>query len=148
MAKLSQHVGLDFWHQKSRYGGTIETAIKFLMKVDPKGEDVSESGAAVATAYGVYGGREYQNYLAMKVTSYQSQAYWLYDQPEALQPKSARTHSFDVPAQEDTLDDRPLGGSELGDCPFVFKDMESCEIENGIYVTCEDIRKYLFEWSP
>jgi hypothetical protein len=71
---------------KSKYGATIQTALDYTMRLNPKAEDVLEimpHVAAVAAAYGDPKGL-YADFMTKTMIDYQSKSFWLYDQTGAL----------------------------------------------------------------
>ncbi|KAI0048344.1 chondroitin AC/alginate lyase [Auriscalpium vulgare] len=169
-AKLGDELGLDFWTAKSKYGATIQTAVNFLISVDPKGEDPLDAVphvAAVAAAYGDPTGR-YKAYLTRVQSNYRSRPYWFYDQSAALptSPAGKRLRTTSVTAQQqfnltgfsdsDTDGDvdapftDPTGRNASGqtdaptvplkfECPAVFDDGPVVEVDDGIFVTCNEL---------
>ena len=124
---------MDFWSAKSKYGATIQTALDYVMSVNPKNEDRTEClphVAAVAAAYGDPSGK-YAAYLREHGGDYRSEAYWFYDQPEAIQRTKTRERARD--AQEMDFD---------FECPAVFEVGAPVELDDGIFVTCQDLEPF------
>jgi hypothetical protein len=85
-AKIGDQLGLNLWAIKSKYGATIQTALDYTMRLNPKTEDVFEilpHVAAVAAAYGDPKG-QYADFMKKTMSDYQSKSFWLYDQTGAL----------------------------------------------------------------
>ncbi len=137
-AKLGDQLGLNFWTAKSKYGATIQTALDYAMAQDPKSEDVSDifpHVAAVAAAYGDPKGK-YQNFLRSKFSGYQSAPFYFYDQTEALpnSPAAAGKQKRD----DDLPDADPIAFA----CPAGFDEDSRVEIEDGLYVTCDELKPF------
>lgn len=118
------------------------------MKTDPKGEDVSTvfpHVAAVRAAYGDPTGK-YEAFLKKKMPDYKSAPYWFYDQTPALSSSpAARTSGKSSPvwAREDVAAGAPTATVPFT-CPSVFDDEDEVEVDDGIFVTCDQLRP-LFE---
>ncbi|KAJ3517366.1 hypothetical protein NLJ89_g537 [Agrocybe chaxingu] len=150
-AKLGDELGIDLWSSKSKYGATIQKALDFLLALDPKNEDISEvfpHVAAVAAAYGDPKGT-YATYLKKKVPSYQSKSYWFYDQASALphSPASKNRARSVMWRREDAVAvaAAPVTAGDVKvpfECPAAFQDVTKVEIDDGIYVTCDDLRPF------
>ncbi|KAI0068276.1 chondroitin AC/alginate lyase [Artomyces pyxidatus] len=170
-AKLGDELGVDFWTAKSKYGASIQTAVNYLMTVDPRGEDPLDAVphvAAVAAAYGDPSGK-YMAYLQRVQSTYRSRPYWFYDQPAALpsSPAGRRLHVaaeeasgtafdgvLDFPAtavnNSTTTGEPDSAGVSADDegrsipipfeCPAVFEGEEAVEIDDDLFVTCEELR--------
>jgi len=163
-AKLGDSLGVDFWTAKSKYGATIQTALDYAISHDAKNEGYSNlipHVAAVAAAYGDPKGK-YQKFLNKYMGDYQTKPFWFYNQAQALTkaPTNKKKSSL-VKAQEDRSNDNGDSpdtdddgdGSGAGPatpvgphpkipftCPEVFKETTKVEIDNGIFVTCEDLQ--------
>jgi len=135
-AKLGDELEIDFWSAKSRYGTTIEDAVKYVMKLKPKGEDESESFphvAAVAAAYGDPDGI-YDSFLKVKDPNYQGSPFYFYDQPEAYTKVQTTRKRVD-----DDYDDIPFicaPDSKLPD------GAEAYQLDNDIYAMCRDLARF------
>ncbi|KAF9480081.1 chondroitin AC/alginate lyase [Pholiota conissans] len=148
-AKLGDQLGLNLWAAKSKYGATIQTALDFAMALDPRDEDVSQifpHVAAVAAAYGDPAGK-YAAFLKKREPTYQSKSYWFYDQSSALPNAPAKNTRRVIWQREDFSQ---INGSDPianvpFECPAVFRDEASVEIDNGVYVTCEELEPYFTE---
>lgn len=164
-AKLGDALGVDFWTAKSKYGATIQTALDYAITVDPKGEDVGNllpHVAAVAAAYGDPVGK-YKGFLSKHLSTYESKPFWFYNQPGALtkSPTAKTKRSIYLGGGEDdddgsepddggTITKPGEGASDGGPvngapkipftCPDAFEDTTKVEIDNGIFVTCEQLR--------
>ncbi|OBZ78723.1 hypothetical protein A0H81_00669 [Grifola frondosa] len=158
-AKLGDQLGFNFWSAKSKYGATIQTAVDYAMAQDPKGEDVSDifpHVAAVAAAYGDPKGK-YKTFLQQKCIGYQSQPFYFYDQTVAL-PNSPAAHSGH--SRRDDIVDSLLRVDTFGaenmlstmtsaanltipfECPAVFDDAPQVEIEDDLFVTCDELKPF------
>ncbi len=152
---MGDELGMDFWTTKSKYGATIQTALDFLMRQDPKGEDISQifpHVAAIGAAYGDTSGK-YAAFLKNHDPNYQSKTYWFYDQPEAFlnAPRSRSKRSViwtrdDAPAPPlPSKSTAPVPDSIPFECPAVFDDVVEVEIDDGIYVTCDQLRPFYLD---
>ncbi|TFK30586.1 hypothetical protein FA15DRAFT_699030 [Coprinopsis marcescibilis] len=145
-AKLGDFLGVNFWNTRSKYGATIQTALDYAMACDPQGEEVVDlipHVAAVAAAYGDPNGK-YASFLRKNMVNYQSKPFWFYDQPAAFSERSssgklARSLSEGEDGQPDSPPTAPPPKIPFS-CPDVFKDATSVEIDNGVFVTCDDLR--------
>ncbi|EAU92867.2 hypothetical protein CC1G_03654 [Coprinopsis cinerea okayama7 len=151
-AKLGDQLGLDLWSSRSKYGATIQTAMDFIIASDPKGEKASEAVphvAAVAAAYGDPKGK-YAAFLKKHLSNYQSKPFWFYDQPRAVSRDSSKKMVKQSDAsgngQEADHDGASTGTPKSPNipftCPDVFKDATRVEIDNGIFVTCDELRPF------
>ena len=162
-AKLGDALGQDFWTAKSKYGATIQTALDYAIVVDPKSEtmdDLVPHVAAVAAAYGDPQGK-YRSFLERQLPGYRKKPLWFYNQPSSLVkgPTSSRAKTLSVIEGGGSDDDELPGGGEgepgsdpdvqgpVGakpkipfTCPDAFKGATRVEIENDIFVTCEQLR--------
>lgn len=137
-AKLGDQLGLNFWTAKSKYGATIQMATDYLMRLNPKNEDILElvpHVAAIAAAYGDPTGK-YAAFLEKAIPKYQARPFWFYDQTVALPNSPAATM--------DKHSERELAADSVFpfECPAVFEDVGIVEIDDGIWVTCEDLKPY------
>ncbi|KAI0374285.1 chondroitin AC/alginate lyase [Pilatotrama ljubarskyi] len=159
-AKLADQLGMNFWTAKSKYGATIQTALDYTMGLDPKGEDISDifpHVAAVAAAYGDPKGK-YAAFLQKKESDYASQPFWYYDQSGALpnSPAGGHTkHRRDAGAMAggaadvvDFVEEATMHVMDNVDsgipfeCPAVFQDAKETELEDGLYVTCDQLKPF------
>lgn len=166
-AKLGDALGQDFWSAKSKYGATIQSALDYAMVCDPKGEEMDDllpHIAAVAAAYGDPEGK-YKAFLDKQPAGYERKPFWFYNQPSAFAkaPNSAKgkrkakkkgkrsevkgtilDEAGDEGDGDDDSDDPdvPVGAKPTipFTCPDAFKDTAKVEIDNGIFVTCEQLR--------
>ncbi|EKM60952.1 uncharacterized protein PHACADRAFT_156084 [Phanerochaete carnosa HHB-10118-sp] len=166
-AKLGDQLGLNFWTAKSKYGATIQTALDYAMSVNPKGEDVSDIFPHVATVAAAYGDPKgkYASFLQKYISSYQSQPFWFYDQSAALPNSPAgktRKRSDAAPVSKLESPTAASQASSAGpttfvdpvepvatqnstipfECPAVFKDAPAVELEDGLYVTCDQLKPF------
>jgi len=142
-AKLGDQLGKNYWTAKTRYGATIQTAVDYLMTLDPKSEDVTEAAphvAAAAAAYGDSNGK-YAAFLKKTMDSYQTQPFWYYNQPEAF--TKARG------AQKQRREDAGARNTSLADTvPFVCPPTELVDgkkvvvLDNDVYAGCSELEPY------
>ncbi|KAJ7071216.1 alginate lyase-domain-containing protein [Mycena amicta] len=142
-AKLGDWLGLDFWTVKSKYGATIQDAVDFTMRVDPKTEDPMEivpHVVAVAAAYGDPKGK-YATFLKQldRSSSYQSQPVWFFNQvgafgqaPSSKGRKAGNTRDAD--------DDTPFTCNPTDLIPGMQE--YGFELEPGLYCTCGMVAPY------
>jgi len=151
-AKLGDQLGANFWTMKSKYGATMQTALDFLIAQDPKNENSGEIAphvANIAAAYGDPSGK-YTAFLEKHDPSYKSKPYWLYSQPAALSnAPSSRPKRSVIWRREDapvstalTGNASPVPSSVPFQCPAVFNKVMEVEIDNGIFVTCDQLRPF------
>lgn len=101
-AKLADQLGLNMWTAKTKYNSTIQSAIDYTMRLDPKGEDAGEMVPHVLVAIAAYGDPK-GNYIAwVKKTmpEYDTRIYHVYNQPGAFvaSPVSTKQRSQPQPA--------------------------------------------------
>jgi hypothetical protein len=84
--KLGDQLGLNFWTAKSKYGATVQTAIDYTMRVDPKNEDPKELVPHVLLAIAAYGdpGGKYLNWVKRVMPEYDGKIYHIYNQIDAF----------------------------------------------------------------
>lgn len=133
------------------------------MTVGAKGEDLSDvfpHVAAVAAAYGDPKGK-YSAFLQKNVANYKSQPFWFYDQSSALtnSPAGKAKRSDDIESSTPivTRQDSPSNATEPikdadsvsspsstipFECPEVFNDAPAVELEDGLFVTCDELRPF------
>lgn len=173
-AKLGDQLGLNFWSAKSKYGATIQTALDYTMAVNPKGEDLSDifpHVAAISAAYGDPKGK-YAAFLKKYDSNFQSQPFWFYDQSAALpnspagktkrsddddgslEPLGSPTATGEGSAAESTTYVDPMepvatqSPAVPFECPAVFKNAPAVELEDGLYVTCDQLKPFFETASP
>ena len=156
---------MDFWTKKTRNGATIQQALDFTMAQDPKKEPVSlifPHVAAVAAAYGDPS-KKYANFLQAHKSDYKSDRYWLYDQALALKMSPSRRRGkrdnrrlLRWKRQDaDDLEEYPDGdgiivspearnetSSVTIQCPEAFAGQSEIELDNGVFVTCDQVRPF------
>lgn len=134
------------------------------MALDPGSEDISDifpHVASVAAAYGDPKGA-YAAFLQKHDSDYKSEPFWFYDQSAALpnspagSGKSKRVVEGGELGRRDVAD-APAGvASAVGDafgafslaqtipfsCPSVFDNATETELDDGVYVTCNQVRSY------
>ncbi|CAE6523890.1 unnamed protein product [Rhizoctonia solani] len=93
-AKLGDYIGINYWSIRTKYGATIQTAVDYLVSLDPGNERVEDALPHVAAVAAAYGDphRKYANYLKSGNRNYDKKSYWFYDQPAAIlnKPKGKR----------------------------------------------------------
>ncbi|KAG9126103.1 hypothetical protein FRC07_004872 [Ceratobasidium sp. 392] len=148
-AKLGDYIGVNLWDYKSKYGATIQTAVDYLMSLDPNGEKVEEAlphVAAVAAAYGDPEGK-YAWYLKNGNRNYAKKPFWFYDQPAAISRNSIepRKVARDEPSESSTpTTESSIQASEVDQNhpPALFSDGKLVELEVGLFVSWEDVRAF------
>lgn len=179
---MGDQLGLNLWTAKSKYGATIQTALDYVMGVDPKGEDISDifpHVAAIAAAYGDPKGK-YATFLQKHNSDYKSQPFWFYDQSAALpnspagktkrsdededasstgyssttndtsstgmfipwRTSSASQASSTIEPDNSTAPVEVAGAPVDFQCPAVFKDATTTELEDGLFVTCDQLKPF------
>ncbi|KAH8100627.1 chondroitin AC/alginate lyase [Cristinia sonorae] len=152
-AKLGDQLGLDFWTTKTKYGATIQTALDYAIAQKADGgddgvDDIIPHVAAVAAAYGDPKGK-YKAYLQKYDSKYKSEPWYFFDQTAAL-PNSPAARP-NKRSENDTNDSH--AGPEDGDtststpfshvpfsCPAVFENSVEVELEDGLFVTCSQLK--------
>ncbi|KAG8684390.1 hypothetical protein FRC09_015423 [Ceratobasidium sp. 395] len=149
-AKLGDYIGANFWDYKSKYGATIQTAVNYVMSLDPNGEKVEEAlphVAAVAAAYGDPRG-DYARYLKKGNRNYAKKPFWFYDQPAAIARNVAQRKNV---ARDEPSSDSPASSTESNvqasevdqnHPPTLFSDGKLVELEEGLFISWEDVRKF------
>ncbi|KJA25740.1 hypothetical protein HYPSUDRAFT_37189 [Hypholoma sublateritium FD-334 SS-4] len=137
-AKLGDQIGLNLWIRKSKYGATIQTALDFVLTLNPGNEDrslVFPHVASVSAAYGDPTGK-YAAFLRKNDPTYQSKPYYFYDQPVAIpnSPAATKQGKRFSRKRDGTIPDIPF------ECPAVFQGVVKVEIANGVFVTCDELR--------
>ena len=158
---------MNMWTTKSKYGATIQTALNYVMGIDPKHEDMGDifpHVAAVAAAYGDPDGK-YAAFLSKKAQDYKDQPFYFYDQSSALPNspagQSKRRRDLGIATDKMTNRDEALSG-DIGtmgtlamdvakaagsgdnvlDCPELLDGVPWVELEYGFFVKCETLRPY------
>lgn len=111
------------------------------MSTNPKSEDISEAVphvASVAAAYGDPSGR-YATFMKKAQPSYQSKPFWFYDQTAGLpsSPAARMNKRWTGTWAEDAA---VINGTVPFTCPAVFDHAERVEIDDGIFVTCDELK--------
>ncbi|KAI0348647.1 chondroitin AC/alginate lyase [Trametopsis cervina] len=181
-AKMGDQLGLNLWVSKSKYGATIQTAVDYMMRLDPNSEEIDElfpHVAATAAAYGDPSGK-YAFFLQKKNPNYKSNPFYFYDQTAALSNSPAGktkrsddygelTDSSSIPAASsstsasipETSSSESVPTAESNstttaegsaaamasspmpfECPAVFKDTTEVELEDGLFVTCDQLKPF------
>ena len=165
---------MDFWTKKTRNGATIQQALDFTMAQDPKKEAVSQifpHVAAIAAAYGDPG-KKYTSFLQAHNSKYKSDRYWLYDQALALKMSPSRSREKrdsrrplrwkrqDMDDSEEYPDgdgiivpsnaqnETAAGNGVTIQCPEAFAGQEEIELDNGVFVTCDQVRPFYVLFYP
>ncbi|KAJ7102127.1 chondroitin AC/alginate lyase [Mycena belliarum] len=126
-------LGMNLWTKETRYKSTIKTACDFAMKLDPKGEDVTEALPHVAAIAAVYGDPtgKYAAFLQKTMSNYRTKPFFFYDQPEAFSATSKNKR------------DRRLVATAIPfDCPAdeLLADGEKCvQLDDGICAACTEL---------
>jgi hypothetical protein len=107
IAKLADQLGVNVWQAQSKYGATIQTAIDFNMKMDPKFEDAQEMVPHVMVAAAAYGDPKgkYLAWIKATLPEYDTKTYWAWNQigaftaspTSAKKPKAKRSEIFVQP---------------------------------------------------
>jgi hypothetical protein len=135
---LGDYLGRDFWTAKSRYRATIQTAVDFLIQLDPKGEDVTEAVphvAAVAAAYGDPDGK-YAAFTKKAMSDYWTQPFYYYNQPEAFtQAPSVQRH------KREESRDTTLAGTVPFKCPIqeIVNGEKVVVLDDDVWVKCAEL---------
>jgi hypothetical protein len=118
------------------------------MGVDPKDEDITDlipHVAAVAAAYGD-SKEKYAAFLAKTTANYKTMPFWFYDQTLALSssPAAATAHKRRTTwAREDHEDVVfAVQPKDIFKCPQVFSVDPEVELDNGIFVTCDELKPF------
>jgi hypothetical protein len=166
-AKIGDFIGLDFWTAKTRSGATIQTAVDFVMRVNPGSEPINNALphiAAIAAAYGDPDSK-YASFLQSHKRDYKNERYWFYDQTSALKKSPAQRKrdilqrdAADTPSATDTSDDvNTTTGSQnqtassdgiTFKCPAAFDAAEKVELDNGVFVTCDQLKPFYVLFYP
>jgi hypothetical protein len=139
-AKIGSQLGQNYWDVTTRQGATIKTAIDYLMKLNPGSEDISELCPHIAAALAAYGdpAGQYLNFLKRCDPDYAGRPYWFYNQPSALRMRSAIPSSS---ASAAVAKKAPRSGAAFG-CPPVFALTPEVELDYGVFVTCDDLKRF------
>lgn len=165
---------MDFWTKKTENGATIQQALDFTMAQDPEKEAVSQifpHVAAVAAAYGDPD-EKYANFLQTHNSKYKSGRYWLYDQAPALKMSPSRKREKrdsrrplrwkrqdvddieeypdgdGIIAPPEAQNDTASGNGVTFQCPKAFTGQEEVELDNGVFVTCDQVRPFYVLFYP
>ena len=165
---------MDFWTKKTENGATIQQALDFTMAQDPEKEAVSQifpHVAAVAAAYGDPD-EKYTNFLQTHNSKYKSGRYWLYDQAPALKMSPSRKREKrdsrrplrwkrqdvddieeypdgdGIIAPPEAQNDTASGNGVTFQCPKAFTGQEEVELDNGVFVTCDQVRPFYVLFYP
>ncbi|KAF8707521.1 Ras of Complex, Roc, domain of DAPkinase, partial [Rhizoctonia solani] len=171
-AKLGDYIGINYWSTRTKYGATIQTAVDYIISLDPGNERVEEALPHVAAVAAVYGDprRKYTNYLKSVNRNYDKKPFWFYDQPAAImnKPKGKRdvvdiaspstvgsgseatvtdTDSEDpAPSTEPEDPSRPqnveAAGVDQDHPPEMFAHGRLVELEEGLFVGWDDVREF------
>ncbi|GAB1519392.1 hypothetical protein RhiTH_002458 [Rhizoctonia solani] len=171
-AKLGDYIGINYWSTRTKYGATIQTAVDYIISLDPGNERVEEALPHVAAVAAVYGDprRKYTNYLKSVNRNYDKKPFWFYDQPAAImnKPKGKRdvvdiaspstvgsgseatmidTDSEDpAPSTEPEDPSEPqnveAAGVDQDHPPEMFAHGRLVELEEGLFVGWDDVREF------
>ncbi|KAJ6627121.1 alginate lyase-domain-containing protein [Mycena sp. CBHHK59/15] len=141
LAKLGDQLGLNLWTAKSKYQATIQTAVDYVMKTDPKSEDVTEVVPHIAAAAAAYGDPDgkYASFMRKTMPNYQSKPFWFYDQTDALPRSPAAQKRTGRDTAQNVTDALPV----KFDCPWdeVLPDgAKGVQLDNDIYASCDELR--------
>jgi hypothetical protein len=133
--------------------------------------------ATVAAVYGDPDFK-YATYLQKHANDYKKERYWLYNQPGAFKmtPAARRKRAFageatsltkrgesDAPASTDDAQDghdsdttdepsgheKPISDEGISfKCPAVFDGVEKVELDNGLFVTCDQLKPFYVLFYP
>ncbi|KIY72781.1 chondroitin AC/alginate lyase [Cylindrobasidium torrendii FP15055 ss-10] len=134
LAKIAEEVGVDVWSKRSKRGATIQDAVDFTMRVDPKKEDVHQLVplvVSVSRAYGDPQGR-YAAFLSKSWSTYRSKPFWLYNQAPSQAKQSKRTVEY---RRDDEL---PL----VFGCPSIFDGDKEVELDLDLFVSCAQLKPF------
>ncbi|KAF8760706.1 chondroitin AC alginate lyase [Rhizoctonia solani] len=167
-AKLGDYIGINYWSTRTKYGATIQTAVDYIISLDPGNERVEEALPHVAAVAAVYGDprRKYTNYLKSVNRNYDKKPFWFYDQPAAImnKPKGKRdvvdiaspsTILLRVP-NRGSFETTKRGGRRLRQSirqraydpeqtivpPPMFQDGKEVELEDGLDVDWDGISSF------
>ena len=152
-AKLGDYLGMNFWDEKTRYGGTLQSAVDHIIGLSPGKENVLEvipHAAAIAAAYGDPGNK-YLNYIQGKRKDYTQQSFWLYDQVAALTSSPAamsKSRRGELVAEHPPPQvEAPTGVTSVTSpiekaCPAVFRGQQEIELDPGIFASCDLLRPF------
>ncbi|QRW18874.1 alginate lyase [Rhizoctonia solani] len=171
-AKLGDYIGINYWSTRTKYGATIQTAVDYIISLDPGNERVEEALPHVAAVAAVYGDprRKYTNYLKSVNRNYDKKPFWFYDQPAAImnKPKGKRdvvdiaspstvgsgseatmidTDSEDpAPSTEPEDPSEPqnveAAGVDQDHPPEMFAHGRLVELEEGLFVGWDNVREF------
>ncbi|KAJ7630744.1 chondroitin AC/alginate lyase [Roridomyces roridus] len=147
LAKLGDYLGRKYWTTQTRYKATIQSAVDFLITLDPKNEDGTEACPHVAAAAAAYGDPKgaYAKFLKKTCPDWNSQPTSFYDQSSAL--KNAPTN------QKHKRIEMPLGNTDdpIPDfkCPLeqpvpgLPTPPKSCvTLSDGVCAPCDELKPY------
>jgi hypothetical protein len=140
------------------------------MQTNPRSEPVENIFPHVAAAAAAYGdpGAKYTTFLQTHESNYKSDRFWLYDQTRALKmapatrkkrevynkPRYRRSERWVKRDKADTSnpsDDGVTGdvGAQQNttiasgfDCPAAFHNVNEVELDNGLFVTCDQLKSF------
>ncbi|QRV90823.1 alginate lyase [Ceratobasidium sp. AG-Ba] len=145
-AKLGDYIGANFWDSKSKYGATIQTAVNYLMSLDPRGEKIEEALPHVAAVAAVYGDPQgkYAQYLKNGNRNYPKKPFWFYDQPAAVSRGAgeSRIGAMGDSPTGTTEPNTPASDVDQDHPPQLFSDGRLVELEEGLFVGWEDVRDF------
>ncbi|CAE6425811.1 unnamed protein product [Rhizoctonia solani] len=171
-AKLGDYIGVDYWSTRTKYGATIQTAVDYIISLDPGNERVEDALPHVATVAAAYGDprRKYASYLKSGNRNYDKKSYWFYDQPAAIsnKPKGKRdieddtwsastmANSLESSTSASPEDPSPSASSHASPesenvgatgvdqdhPPAMFANGRLVELEEGFFIGWDDVREF------
>ncbi|KAJ1311739.1 hypothetical protein OPQ81_010209 [Rhizoctonia solani] len=170
-AKLGDYIGINYWSTRTKYGATIQTAVDYLISLDPGNERVEDALPHVAAVAAVYGDphRKYASYLKSGNPNYGKKSYWFYDQPSAIsnKPKGKRSVEGTLPTMILATSESPMASTNPEDStsstnsedhsepesveatgvdqdhpPSIFANGRLVELEEGFFVGWDDVREF------
>jgi hypothetical protein len=148
---------MNFWDFRTKYGATIQTAVDYLMTLDPGSERLEEALPHVAAAAAVYGDPhdKYAAYLKSGNQNYIKKPFWFYDQPGAITRglnaqqgshdgfTSAASHSqTPTPTNSEDPPEAQAANIDQNHPPSMFANGQLVELEEGLFVGWEDVREF------
>lgn len=146
---------MNYWSYKTKYGATIQTAVNYVMSLNPGEEKVDDAlphVAAVAATYGDPQGK-YAAYLKAGNKNYAKKPFWFYDQPGAIMRGQAkhRQRQQDEPspstsgeASAPSTRTQEIEASKVDEDhpPMLFANGSMVELEEGFFVGWKDVRGF------
>lgn len=148
---------MNFWDSKTKYGATIQTAVDYLMALDPGDERLEEALPHVAAIAAVYGDphQKYAAYLKSGNPNYVKKPFWFYNQPRAISSRPTITErgspslmsSNSQSSVSGADSENPEGGAQAmavdqDHPPAMFANGQLVELEEGLLVGWKDVREF------